>query len=139
MSMLGTATRVAVVAGCTALALGTVALPSDAASTITVSLAPTYGPVGRVIDVRAASGLADVTAVTFGAGSQAARAGGETSDTDVHVKVPAGAKTGVLTLTKTDTTTLTTDRTFTVQQPTQATIHRSRPEVLFPGTAWITA
>src|SRR4051812_29227308 len=101
--MLGTATRAAVVAGCAALALGTVALPSDAATTtVPVRLSPHYGLVGRVIDVHAASGLADVTSVRFGTGAQAARPSSETSDTDVHVTVPAGAKTGVLTLTNAD-------------------------------------
>ena len=129
---------VIVLAGCAVLAAE--ALPSSAGTPpVTVTLSPTFGPVGTHLAITAASGLQPVTDVAFG--SSAPVAVTPASDTEIDVNVPAGAASGVLTFTynNNSSTTATTDKSFTVQIPTTSTIQISRSLVVFPQNATVSA
>jgi N-acetylmuramoyl-L-alanine amidase len=136
--MFRVALRGAALAVVGAVTVSLMAAPSFAApSPVAVTLTPTYGLVGSHVDITAASGLANVTKVAFGSGNPVTVA--PTSDKDVPVDVPADATTGALTLTYSNSSTAPTDRSYTVQVPTSATISRSVSEVVFPHSAVISA
>jgi hypothetical protein len=125
--------RSLVVAVCTALALP-LASTADAATATVSQLAPSYGPVGTVVDITG-SGLATASDVTF----NGTDAGAPTVVDDTHIQatVPGGATTGVVSVTTADGT--ARGPSFTVQLPTQSAIAVSVADVVFPTTTLLTA
>ncbi|HET7530624.1 MAG TPA: peptidoglycan-binding protein [Mycobacteriales bacterium] len=131
--MAGSAARTAVVTACGALVLVIGVAPAEAAA---ASLSPTHGPVGTVVTITG-SGVKDATDVTF----NGVDAGAPTPVDDTHVRatVPRGATTGAVVVTASDATTLIQAGTFTVQQPTTATIGRSAAVAVFPQKVTVRA
>ncbi|MDQ1697386.1 MAG: hypothetical protein QOJ03_2739 [Frankiaceae bacterium] len=128
------ALRAAALVGGSAMVIGLSAVPSVAAGGSVSGLSPTFGPVGRVVDITG-TGLASASDVTFGG----VDAGAPTLVDDGHIRaaVPPSATSGLVRVTTTDGT--LDGPSFTVQQPTSATIGRSRVAVTFPGAAVVRA
>jgi hypothetical protein len=124
--------RVLVVIACAALVLP-LAPVADAATATVAQLAPTFGPVGTVVDITG-SGLTTASDVLF----NGTDAGVPTVIDDTHIQstVPDGATAGVVSVTTGDGS--VDGPTFTVQLPTDGTVAVSATDVVFPGGAEVT-
>lgn len=138
-SMFRVAVRGSAVAVVGALAITGAAVSASAdPAPVAVTLSPAFGPAGTTVDITATTDLSTVTSVTFAGSAQSQLAGHPTTDS-VQATVPSDAHTGPLTLTYADGTSAPTDRSFTVQLPTHATIAQSRPVIVFGHSARVSA
>ncbi len=136
--MWGLALRGAVVAVTTAVGLtGVAAAPAVADAAALTALSPAYGPVGTVVDITG-TGLSTTSDVTFNGVDAGVPSFPDPAATDTHIRVtvPDGATTGPVVVTTADGS---PSLPFTVQQPTVATVARSRRLIDFRDTARITA
>ena len=125
--------RAVAVLACAALAMP-LATAADAATATVDQVAPTYGPVGTVVDITG-SGLTTASDVQF----NGVDAGAPTVVDDTHIQatVPTDATSGVVTVTTADGS--VDGPAYTVQLPTQSTLTISRSDVTFPTTSVLTA
>jgi len=124
--------RALVVLACTALVLP-MATAADAAGATVTALAPTYGPVGTVVDITG-TGLTTATDVMFNGTDAGAPA--VVDDTHIQATVPSGAHTGIVSVTTKDGT--VTGPSFTVQLPTTGSVSASVTELQFPAATRVT-
>jgi len=131
--------RVAAVCGTTAVVLSFAIPPAsaDASSWSMAGYAPASAQAGSTIDIQG-NGLETVTHVLFpSTGSTPVDvAPTDVSSSDVHVVVPAGARSGVISVT--DGSATTQGPAFTVLPPT-ASLQASAGSVTWPATAALTA